>query len=65
VSHDVLKFLYIPDHVSAYIAAKLAHKVYRYQIENIRTKAQITHAVMITMGGCCRACCCTITWRGH
>ena len=51
VAHDVLKFLYIPDHVSAYIAAKVAHKVYRYQIDNIRTKAQITHAVMITMGG--------------
>ena len=51
VDHDPLKFLYIPDHISAYIAAKLAHKVYRYQIDNIRTKSQITHAVMITMGG--------------
>jgi hypoxanthine phosphoribosyltransferase len=51
VAHDTLKFLYIPDHISAYIVARLAHKVYRYQIENIRTKAQITHAIMITMGG--------------
>lgn len=51
VVHDTLKFLYIPDHISAYIIARLAHKVYRYQIENIRTKAQITHAIMITMGG--------------
>lgn len=51
VDHDALRFLYIPDHISAYIAARLAHKVYRYQIDNIRTKEQITHAVMITMGG--------------
>jgi hypoxanthine phosphoribosyltransferase len=51
VEHDSLKFLYIPDHISAYIAAKLAHKVYRYQIDNIRTKNQVTHAIMITMGG--------------
>lgn len=51
VAYDTLKFLYIPDHVSAYIASMLAHKVYRYQIDNIRTKEQITHAVMITMGG--------------
>lgn len=48
---DTLKFLYIPDHVSAYVAARLAHKVYRYQVDNISTKEQITHAVMITMGG--------------
>ena len=51
VDHDPLKFLFIPDHISAYIAARLAHRVYRYQIDNIRTKLQITHAVMITMGG--------------
>ncbi|MBI5960724.1 MAG: hypothetical protein HY866_18440 [Chloroflexi bacterium] len=51
VAHDSLKFLYIPDHISAYIASRVAHKVYRYQIDNIRTKKQITHAVMITMGG--------------
>ncbi|HML21620.1 MAG TPA: phosphoribosyltransferase family protein [Aggregatilinea sp.] len=51
VEYDTLKFLLIPDHVSAYIAARLAHKVYRYQIDNISTKEQITHAVMITMGG--------------
>lgn len=51
VGYDTLKFLLIPDHVSAFIAAKLAHKVYRYQIENISTKDQITRAVMITMGG--------------
>jgi len=51
VEHDPLKFLFVPDHVSAYIAARVAHKVYRYQIDNIRTKQQITQAVMITMGG--------------
>jgi hypoxanthine phosphoribosyltransferase len=51
VAHDTLKFLFIPDHISAYIASRLAHKVYRYQIDNIRTKEQITHAVMITRGG--------------
>ena len=51
VEHDTLKFLYIPDHVSAYIVSQVAHKVYRYQIDNLHTKEQITHAVMITMGG--------------
>ncbi|WP_119067514.1 phosphoribosyltransferase [Aggregatilinea lenta] len=51
IEYDPLKFLLIPDHVSAFIAAKLAHKVYRYQIDNISTKQQITHAIMITMGG--------------
>lgn len=51
VEFDSLKFLYVPDHVSAYIAAQVARKVYRYQIDNICTHKQITHAVMITMGG--------------
>ncbi len=51
VSYDTLKFLFIPDHVSAYIVSRLAHKVYRYQIDNIRIQEQITHAIMITMGG--------------
>ncbi|GAB4575473.1 MAG: hypothetical protein Kow0077_27140 [Anaerolineae bacterium] len=51
VDYDPLNFLYIPDHVSAYIASQIARKVYRYQIDNICTKEQITHAVMITMGG--------------
>ena len=51
VAFDTLKFLYVPDHVSAYIAAQVARKVYRYQIDNICTRRQITHAVMITMGG--------------
>ena len=51
VEFDPLKFLYIPDHVMTFIAAQLARKVYRYQIDNIATKQQITHAVMITMGG--------------
>jgi hypoxanthine phosphoribosyltransferase len=50
VAYDHLKFLYIPDHVSTYIALEIARKVYRYQIENISTKQQITDAVMITMG---------------
>jgi hypoxanthine phosphoribosyltransferase len=51
VEYDELRFLYIPDHVSSFIAARVAHKVYRYQIDNIRTRQQITHAVMVTMGG--------------
>jgi len=51
VSHDTLKFLFVPDHVSSYIVSRLAHEVYRYQIDNIRIKEQITHAIMITMGG--------------
>ncbi len=48
---DNLKFLYVPDHVMTYIASQLARAIYRYQIDNISTKQQITHAVMITMGG--------------
>lgn len=51
ITHDPLKFLYVPDHVSAYIASQVARKIYRYQIDNICTQEQITHAVMITMGG--------------
>ncbi len=51
VAFDPLKFLYVPDHVMTFIAAQLARKIYRYQIDNIATKQQITHAVMITMGG--------------
>ena len=51
VEYDTLKFLYVPDHVMTFIASQLARSVYRYQIDNIATKQQITHAVMITMGG--------------
>lgn len=51
VDNDDLKFLYIPDHIMAFIAAQIARKVYRFQINNISTKQQITHAIMITMGG--------------
>ncbi len=51
VEFDTLKFLYIPDHVMTFIASQLARSIYRYQIDNIATKQQITHAVMITMGG--------------
>lgn len=51
VPFDTLKFLYVPDHVSSFVAAQVAHKIYRYQIDNISTKRQITHGVMITMGG--------------
>lgn len=51
VEFDTLKFLYVPDHVMTYIASQLARAVYRYQIDNIASKQQITHAVMITMGG--------------
>lgn len=50
VAHDTLKFLYIPDHIETYIMTQIARSVYRYQIDNISTKQQITHAVMITMG---------------
>jgi hypoxanthine phosphoribosyltransferase len=51
VDYDNLKFLYVPDYVSSFIAAQLARKVYRYQVDHICTQQQITHAVMITMGG--------------
>lgn len=51
VDFDDLRFLYVPDHVATYIIAEMARKVYRYQIDNISTKEQITHAIMITMGG--------------
>jgi len=51
VDFDTLKFLYIPDHVSTFIASQMARQVYRYQIDNISTKQQIHHGVMITMGG--------------
>lgn len=50
VEYDHLKFLYIPDHIETYIMTQLARSVYRHQIDNISTKKQITHAVMITMG---------------
>ncbi|MGB7339365.1 MAG: phosphoribosyltransferase [Phototrophicaceae bacterium] len=50
VAFDSLKFLYIPDHVETYIMAQIARLVYRYQINNISSKQQITTAVMITMG---------------
>lgn len=51
VKHDPLKFLYVPDHVETFLLTQLARQVYRYQISNISTRDQITHAVMITMGG--------------
>lgn len=51
VEYDTLKFLYVPDAVSTYIASQIARKVYRYQVDNISTREQITHAVQITMGG--------------
>jgi hypoxanthine phosphoribosyltransferase len=51
VDFDPLKFLYIPDYIETFIMTQLARKVYRYQIDNLSTKAQMTEAVMITMGG--------------
>jgi hypoxanthine phosphoribosyltransferase len=51
VAFDTLKFLYIPDHVETYIMTQIARLVYRYQIDHIASKEQITDAVMITMGG--------------
>lgn len=50
VEYDSLRFLYIPDHVETFIVTEIARKVYRYQIDNISTKEQITDGVMITMG---------------
>jgi hypoxanthine phosphoribosyltransferase len=50
VEYDDLRFLYVPDHVATFIVAQMARKVYRYQVDNISTREQITHAVMITMG---------------
>ncbi|MGJ3240700.1 MAG: phosphoribosyltransferase [Anaerolineae bacterium] len=50
VDFDPLKFLYIPDHIETYIMTQIARSVYRYQIDNISTRQQITTAVMITMG---------------
>jgi hypoxanthine phosphoribosyltransferase len=51
IEFDPLKFLYIPDHVSTFVAAQVARKVYRYQVDNIPTGLQISKAVIITMGG--------------
>lgn len=51
VAFDSLKFLYIPDHIETFILSQMARKVYRYQVDNISTREQITDAVMITMGG--------------
>jgi hypoxanthine phosphoribosyltransferase len=51
VALDELKFLYIPDHIEAFILTQMARKVYRYQVDNISTQEQITDAIMITMGG--------------
>jgi hypoxanthine phosphoribosyltransferase len=51
VSHDDLRFLYIPDAVEALMIAEMAKAVNAYQIENTDTGRQITKAVMITMGG--------------
>lgn len=49
IEHDLLKFLYVPDHVETYIIAQIARQVYRYQVDNISTREQITHGVMITI----------------
>lgn len=51
VAFDSLRFLYIPDYIETFVMAQLARQVYRYQIDNISTRSQITDAVMITMGG--------------
>ena len=51
IKFDPLRFLYIPDYVETFIMTQLARQVYRYQIDNISTRYQITEAVMITMGG--------------
>lgn len=51
VEFDTLKFLYIPDYIETFIMTQIARQVYRYQVDNISTKAQITDAVMVTMGG--------------
>jgi hypoxanthine phosphoribosyltransferase len=51
VAFDPLRFLYIPDHVETFILSQIARQVYRYQVDNISTKEQITDAIMVTMGG--------------
>src|SRR5262245_57281291 len=51
VPQDALKFLYIPDHVEAFMVAELAKLVYEYQVQNSISGMQMTKAVMITMGG--------------
>jgi len=51
VPDDNLRFLLIPDDVEAAIVFDLAKQVHRYQREHVNTAAQITKAVMITMGG--------------
>jgi len=51
VPFDHLRFLYIPDHVATFITAQMARLVYRYQVDNIATKRQISKGVIVTMGG--------------
>lgn len=51
VENDPLRFLYIPDHIETFIITQIARQVYRYQVDNISTREQITDAVMVTMGG--------------
>ena len=51
VGFDSLRFLYIPDYIETFIMTQIARQVYRYQVDNISTKLQITEAVMVTMGG--------------
>ncbi len=51
VDYDVLKFLYIPDPVSTFIATEMARMVYRYQVNHINSNDQISKGVIITMGG--------------
>ncbi|MBZ0294269.1 MAG: hypothetical protein K8L99_17025, partial [Anaerolineae bacterium] len=49
IPDDPLKFLYIPDQVEALMVADLARQIHAYQVDH--AEAQITKAVMVTMGG--------------
>jgi len=51
VPGDTLSFLLIPDDVEAAIVFELARRVHEYQRQHQGTKAQITKAIMVTMGG--------------
>jgi hypoxanthine phosphoribosyltransferase len=51
VPGDSLSFLLIPNDVEAAIVFDLARRVHEYQRRHVGTAAQITKAVMVTMGG--------------
>lgn len=50
VSHDSLRFLYIPDYAEHMMISWLAKQVFEYQHTHVHDGKQITKMVMITMG---------------